>query len=242
MGPTIFVDNAILVLLKRMAEISRLIGLATLLIAIPLLAIAWMLASNLSSLLILNERRKLGLMRLRGVPGKLLGQSLLISIGLGGLIGGVIGLTLGTLIPLYIYEGGMLSWRTLSRVQGPLVMLLFLVVGLVLVLLISRKLVRYATTISPLEASRRVAVSEATQARTRFGVLEWLALVIGGCKIVAWIIDFNLCVSSDLDRGRQRRPGRCSFRSFPCSIVPWISSPCRCSSTAWLRYWSRSGG
>ena len=192
MGPTIFVDNAILVLLKRMAEISRLIGLATLLIAIPLLAIAWMLASNLSSLLILNERRKLGLMRLRGVPGKLLGQSLLISIGLGGLIGGVIGLTLGTLIPLYIYEGGMLSWRTLSRVQGPLVMLLFLVVGLVLVLLISRKLVRYATTISPLEASRRVAVSEATQARTRFGVLEWLALVIGGCKIVAWIIDFNL--------------------------------------------------
>ena len=192
MGPTIFVDNAILVLLKRMAEISRLIGLATLLIAIPLLAIAWMLASNLSSLLILNERRKLGLMRLRGVPGKLLGQSLLISIGLGGLIGGVIGLTLGTLIPLYVYEGGMLSWRTLSRVQGPLMMLLFLVVGLVLVLLISRKLVRYATTISPLEASRRVAVSEATQARTRFGVLEWLALVIGGCKIVAWIIDFNL--------------------------------------------------
>ncbi|TAK02539.1 hypothetical protein EPO44_08220, partial [bacterium] len=61
LSPTIFVDNAILVLLKRMNEISRLIGLATLLIAIPLLGIAWMLASNLSGLLILNERRKLGL-------------------------------------------------------------------------------------------------------------------------------------------------------------------------------------
>ena len=157
LGPTIFVDNAILVLLKRMAEISRLIGLATLLIAIPLLGIAWMLASNLSSLLILNERRKLGLMRLRGVPGKLLGQSLLISIGLGGLIGGTIGLILGTLIPLYIYEGGVVSWETLAQVQRPLLMLLFLIVGLVLVLLISRRLVRYATTISPLEASRRVA-------------------------------------------------------------------------------------
>ena len=192
LGPTIFVDNAILVLLKRMAEISRLIGLATLLIAIPLLAIAWMLASNLSSLLILNERRKLGLMRLRGVPGKLLGQSLLISIGLGGLIGGVIGLSVGTVIPLYVYEGGMLSWQTLSRVQGPFVMLTFLVVGLLLVLLISRKLVRYATTISPLEASRRVAVSEAAQARTRFGILEWLALAIGTYKIIAWIIDYNL--------------------------------------------------
>jgi hypothetical protein len=192
LGPTIFVDNAILVLLKRMAEISRLIGLATLLIAIPLLVIAWMLASNLSSLLILNERRKLGLMRLRGVPGRLLGQSLLISIGLGGLIGGIIGLTLGTLIPLYVYEGGVLSWTTLSRVQGPLLMLLFLIVGLVLVLLISRKLIRYATTISPLEASRRVAISESAQARTRFAVLEWLALVIGAYKIGAWIVDYHL--------------------------------------------------
>ena len=201
LGPTIFVDNAILVLLKRMAEISRLIGLATLLIAIPLLAIAWMLASNLSSLLILNERRKLGLMRLRGVPGKLLGQSLLISIGLGGLIGGVIGLTLGTVIPLYVYEGGVLSWQTLSRVQGPALMLLFLIVGLMLVLLISRRLVRYATTISPLEASRRVAVSELTQARAGFGVLEWLALIIGAYKIAGWIIDYNL--SSHLVAGEE---------------------------------------
>jgi hypothetical protein len=191
LGPTIFVDNAILVLLKRMADISRLIGLATLLIAIPLLAIAWMLASNLSSLLILNERRKLGLMRLRGVPGKLLGQSLLITIGAGGLIGGVIGLTLGTLLPLYVYEGGMLSWETMSRVQGPLLMLFFLIVGLLLVLLISRKLIRYATTISPLEASRRVAVSESAQARTRFGWLEWFALVVGAYKIVTWIVDYN---------------------------------------------------
>jgi hypothetical protein len=192
LGPTIFVDNAILVLLKKMAEISRLIGLATLLIAIPLLAIAWMLASNLSSLLILNERRKLGLMRLRGVPGKLLGQSLLISIGLGGLIGGVIGLALGTFIPLYVYEGGAVSWQTLTRVQGPLAMLSFLIVGLVLVLLISRKLVRYATTISPLEASRRVAVSESLQARTHFGVLEGLALAVGAYKIIGWIVDYNV--------------------------------------------------
>jgi hypothetical protein len=192
LGPTVFVDNAILVLLKKMAEISRLIGLATLLIAIPLLAIAWMLASNLSSLLVLNERRKLGLMRLRGVPGKLLGQSLLISIGLGGLVGGIVGLALGTFIPLFVYEGGAVSWRTLARVQGPLVMLSFLIVGLILVLLISRKLVRYATTISPLEASRRVAVSESLQARTRFGALEWLALLVGAYKIIGWIADYNL--------------------------------------------------
>jgi len=68
LGPTIFVDNAILVLLKthgRDLPPDRLGDAAD---CYSLLAIAWMLASNLSSLLILNERRKLGLMRLRGVP------------------------------------------------------------------------------------------------------------------------------------------------------------------------------
>jgi hypothetical protein len=192
MGPRIFVDNAILVLLKRMAEISRLIGLATLLISIPLLAIAWMLASNLSSLLILNERRKLGLMRLRGAPGKLLGQSLLLSIGLGGLAGGLIGLLLGTVIPLFFYEDGVISWTLLWRVQGALVMLFFLLVGLVLTLLISRRLVRYATTISPLEASRRVALSESSHARVKFGILECLALGLGAYKIGSWVLEFSL--------------------------------------------------
>lgn len=192
LSPTIFVDNAILVLLGRMAEISRLLTFATLLIAIPLLAIAWMLASNLSALLILNERRTLGLMRLRGVPGSLLGQSLLLSIGAGGLIGGVIGIALGTLLPLFVYEDGWLSWEVLSGVQSPLQMLLFLVVGLLLVLWISRRLVRYATMISPLEASRRVAASEAAEARVRFGVLQLLAVFIGLYKVGSWIAAFNL--------------------------------------------------
>ncbi|HWP57082.1 MAG TPA: hypothetical protein VNL14_04230 [Candidatus Acidoferrales bacterium] len=190
LSPTIFVDNAILVLLKKMAEISRLIGLATLLIAMPLLGIAWMLASNLSGLLILNERRKLGLMRLRGVPGKLLGQTLLWAIGIGGLLGGVIGLALGTLLPFLVYEKGSISWEALARVQEPLSMLLFLIVGLALVLLISRRLVRYATTISPLEASRRLATSEAVEARVRFSLLQFFALVLGAYKILSWMVGF----------------------------------------------------
>src|SRR5258706_2136482 len=192
LGPTIFVDNAILVLLNRMAEISRLLYFATLLIAIPLLAIAWMLASNLSALLILNERRKLGLMRLRGVPGALLGQSLLWSIGAGGLIGGLAGLALGTLLPLLIYEGGWLSWGLVYRVQGPLQMLFFLVVGLLLALWVSRRLVGYATTISPLEASRRVAPSESAEAKARFGAVHLLALAVGLYKIASWGAGFDL--------------------------------------------------
>lgn len=203
LSPTIFLDNAILVLVGRMAEIARLIGLATLLIAIPLLAIAWLLASNLSALLILNERRKLGLMRLRGVPGRLLGRSLLFSIGAGGLAGGLLGLALGSSLPLLFYERGRAGFSLLATVQRPSLMLLFLVVGLALALLISRRLVRYATTISPLEASRRVAVTEAAEVRVRFRAPQLLALLVGGYKIAGWIANFSIAPLLDPGEGAE---------------------------------------
>ena len=48
------VDSTTLVLLDRMNQVARLIGLLTLLIALPLLWMAWVLAANLSGLLMLN--------------------------------------------------------------------------------------------------------------------------------------------------------------------------------------------
>ncbi len=187
-----YLDNGLMVLLKRVDNISRIIGLISLLISLPLLWIAWVLMANLSGLLMLNERRKLGLMRLRGVPGRKIGQSLLLAIGSGCLLGGVLGLFLGTFIPLFFYEGRLLPLHLLLKVQQPLFLVLFLVVGLVLVLLVSRRLIRYATTISPLEASRRVAVSEMGQMEVRFGIFQFLSLLFGTYKLACWIFNFSL--------------------------------------------------
>ena len=53
-----------------MQNIARLIGVVSLLVALPLLWMAWVLAANLAGLLMLNERRTLGLMRLRGISGR----------------------------------------------------------------------------------------------------------------------------------------------------------------------------
>ena len=55
---------------------------------------------RLYNLLLLNERRKLGLLRLRGIPGQAIGRALLLAIGLGGLAGGILGALLGTAVPL----------------------------------------------------------------------------------------------------------------------------------------------
>ena len=192
-GATTFVvDSTTEVLLQRMQGIARLIGVVSLLVALPLLWMAWVLAANLAGLLMLNERRTLGLMRLRGISGDLLGRALLLSVAIGGVGGGVLGLAAGSMLPLLWYERGRLPLGVLLDGRQLAVFASFLLVTLVLALLVSRRLVKYATTISPLEASVRVSGSEALQASLTFGPLQQLALLLGGYVLLGWIFDFSM--------------------------------------------------
>lgn len=192
-GATNFVvDSTTEVLLQRMEGIARLIGVVSLLVALPLLWMAWVLAANLAGLLMLNERRTLGLMRLRGISGDLLGRALLLSVTIGGIGGGVLGLIVGSVAPLLIYERGRLPLHVLVDARQFVVFGTFLLVTLVLALLVSRRLVKYATTISPLEASVRVSGSEAVQASMAFGAWQQLALLVGGYVLFGWIFDFSI--------------------------------------------------
>ena len=192
-GATTFVvDSTTEVLLQRMLGIARLIGVVSLLVALPLLWMAWVLAANLAGLLMLNERRTLGLMRLRGISGDLLGRALLLSVAIGGVGGGVLGLAAGSMLPLLWYERGRLPLGVLLDGRQLAVFASFLLVTLVLALLVSRRLVKYATTISPLEASVRVSGSEALQASLTFGPLQQLALLLGGYVLFGWIFDFSM--------------------------------------------------
>jgi hypothetical protein len=192
-GATNFVvDSTTLVLLQRMEGIARLIGIVSLLVALPLLWMAWVLAANLAGLLMLNERRTLGLMRLRGISGDLLGRALLLSVTIGGIGGGLLGLAAGSIGPLLVYERGHLPLGVLFDGRQALVFGTFLLVTLVLALLVSRRLVSYATTISPLEASVRVSGSEAAQASLTFGPLQQLALLAGGYVLAGWVFDVSI--------------------------------------------------
>ena len=186
------VDSTTEVLLERMQNIARLIGVVSLLVALPLLWMAWVLAANLAGLLMLNERRTLGLMRLRGISGDLMGRALLVSIVGGGFAGGLLGLAAGSVLPLLVYERGRLPAGLLTEPRQLLIFAAFLVISVVLALVVSRRLVTYATTISPLEASRRVSGSEAVQASMTFGPVQQLALLVGGYVLFGWIFDFAI--------------------------------------------------
>src|SRR5436309_11155529 len=186
------VDSTTEVLLQRMQGIARLIGLVSLLVSLPLLWMAWVLAGNLAGLLMLNERRTLGLMRLRGISGDLMARALLVSIVGGGLAGGLLGLAAGSVLPLLIYERGHVLAGVLTEPAQLGIFAAFLLISVVLALVVSRRLVKYAMTISPLEASRRVSGSEAAQVSMTFGPVQQLALLVGAYVLVGWILDFAI--------------------------------------------------
>jgi hypothetical protein len=186
------IDSTTQVLLERMQGIARLIGVVSLLVALPLLWMAWVLAGNLAGLLMLNERRTLGLMRLRGISGDLMGRALLVSIVTGGVVGGVLGLVAGSVGPLLVYERGHMPAGVLTEPRQLGIFAAFLLISVVLALVVSRRLVKYAMTISPLEASRRVSGSEAAQASMAFGPVQQLALLVGGYVLFGWIFDFAI--------------------------------------------------
>jgi len=186
-GLRIGMDNTAGVLFERMHATARIIGLVSLLAALPLLWMAWVLLANLCALLMLNERRRFGLLRLRGIPGRLLGASLQTAIAAGGLAGGLAGAAAGTLLPILVYARGWLPWDTVIRIQNPWLLTACVLIGVVLSLLVSRRLARYAATISPLEASGRIAPSESAQAEVRFGAPQFLLLILGAAKLLSWI-------------------------------------------------------
>jgi FtsX-like permease family len=197
-GTGFVVDSTTQVLLTRMEAVARLVGLVALLVSLPLLWMGWVLAANLTGLLMLNERRTLGLLRLRGVPGKSMGRAFLLALLGGGLAGGVLGLILGSVGPLMIYERGRLPLDVLFDSRQLLFSAAFLVVSLALALAVGRKLVRFATTISPLEASRRVSQSEVSETALRFGPLQGLALALGVYTLVnSWMMGQALSRSVD---------------------------------------------
>jgi len=216
------VDHNLGAMFVRMNEIARKIGLISLLVSLPLLLIAGVLLGNLSNLLLLNERRKLGLLRLRGVSGRAIGATLLLAIALGGLVGGGLGALLGTLVPLTIYFGGVPPIDLIPKIQQPLYLALFLGVGIAIALVTGRRLVREASRVSPLEASRRVTQSEGESVRVRFGLVQFIALAVGGAKFAGWIADRSLTNFSgepwvaDLDRALD-------FVSFPLFIYGLVT-------------------
>ena len=186
-----FVNSELQETLQKMAQVSRLIGLLTILISFPILWLVWLFAGGLANLIILNQRRLVGLLRLRGASYRPIRQSLLLSIGLAGIFGGAGGALAGTLIPYLLYRlsGVEIPLSLLfTTIQEPHVLAVFIALGTGFGLLAGSRVTSYMARITPLDASRRVLSSEEKEFRYEFTRLQLLCLLLGGSKIAAWII------------------------------------------------------
>ncbi|OFW42811.1 MAG: hypothetical protein A3J28_06010 [Acidobacteria bacterium RIFCSPLOWO2_12_FULL_60_22] len=188
-----FVGSELTATLGKMAQVSRVIGLLTILVSIPILWLAWLFAGTLANLIILNQRRLVGLLRLRGASYDAIRRSLLAAIGAGGILGGLAGGAVGTLLPYWLYRmsGVDVPFHLLfTTIQQPQSLAIFIVLGTAFGLAAGRKVTNYMAQITPLEASRRLASSEEKQFRYEFTTFQLVCLILGGFKIVAWIVGF----------------------------------------------------
>jgi hypothetical protein len=190
-GTSYVVDSTTQVLLDRMQAIAGAVGIVSLLVALPLLWMAWVLGANLAGLLMLNERRTLGLLRLRGIAGAAIGRALVASVAGAGIVGGALGLAVGSALTLLIYERGRLPLNVLAQPRQLAIFAAFLLVTVGLALLVCRRFVRYATTISPLEATKRVSTSAETHG-TRFGLAQLVPLLLGTYVLGSWITGWSV--------------------------------------------------
>lgn len=184
-----FVNSELLVTLKRMAEVSKLIGVLAVLISFPILWLSWLFAGSLSNLIILNQRRLIGLLRLRGASYGPIRASLLVAIGAGGILGGISGALAGTLLPYLLFRasGVDVPWNLLfTTIQEPKVLFLFIVAGTLFGLLAGRKVTNHMAQVTPLEASRRVSSVDEGQSY-HFTRWQLLCLLFGSSKILCWI-------------------------------------------------------
>lgn len=198
--PYISVSSDLYSLLSRMNDISQLVGLVTLLVAIPLLWLAWVVAKMLSRLLLMNERRMIGLALIRGVPIEAISQTIVIALILGGAVGGLLGLVAGFALPVlgHSLAGGPVP--PLSVFVGAIAYFpIFLALGIALALLSGRSMIKQVRQLTPREAVTHVAGAELQETSNRvsraFVIGSSIALLLGVYKIACWIAGTSLLIA-----------------------------------------------
>ena len=186
-------NSDLLISLDKLSRSERLVSIVSVLLSSPILLMLWIFAGSLGSLVVLNSKRTMGLLRLRGVSGRALQSTTLIAIGAGGLVGGVIGGLLGTFIPVlgYQFNGVSAPWERLTRIQEPWLLFGFVVVGTLFAMASGKKVSDYCIEVTPHDAAARVSASEAETFAFRWSWLHFQALLLGTYKIVAWVVDYT---------------------------------------------------
>jgi hypothetical protein len=185
------------VVMNRMSQISRMVGVVTLLLALPLLWLAWAVSGMLGRLFFIHERRLIGLALIRGIPLQTV-RCTLVGSAVGGCVaGGAAGLLAGISLTVAGYAlGGAPSPPLSVFLSGSVFYLLFALVGTGITALSALLAIRRIGSISPREAIAHVPHDEGIDATRSAGrlqlTLSMAALLVGMVKLAEWIGDRSL--------------------------------------------------
>ena len=193
--PINYVNSDLNLTLDKLAAVSKTLRLAAVAIALPLIWVTWIFTSTLTRLVVLNRRRVIGLLRLRGVPGAAIRRGFTLIMAFSSLGGATAGLLLGIIVPLGIYRltaGEEVPFRLIPKIQDPLSSLLYVGVAALLSWLMAKGVVSYVLKRTPVEAVARVSEHEARSFAPQISELQIVPLILGSYKLTAWLVGFRL--------------------------------------------------
>lgn len=204
---TPFVDSRsdLATVLGRMNEIENAIGFVTLLIAIPLLWLGWIVANMLIELLLLGDRRKIGLVLVRGVPMEAISRTIAVALVAGGVLGSLVGLVIGVIVPIGGYKLAGVNAPPADFLTGGLAFFVaYFVLGGCLAAFVGWRLMERVKRLTPKQASARQAPEFEAESNRRVGlsaIIFILCVVAGGYKILSLVLS-----SRQVAGGRDSEP------------------------------------
>ena len=194
---TAYVMSDLRGVLTELERISRSVGLVAILIAIPLLWLAWMVARKLNILLLLNHQRQIGLVMMRGVPMSLVSKTLMTIFIISGFLGSILGMATGLGFPIIGYKLIGESLPSLFYLKNEvLYFLFFIVIGVILSVLSGRNMINHMRRFTPREVMTRmmdeIFNQDAHHTPKSFVIASITAFIIGGYKIFVWTTGYSL--------------------------------------------------
>ena len=158
-------------------------------VSIPVFFIAWYLGSTVSDVSFNIRRREIGILSTKGLSSGQIQRMFLTEALVIGLIGGALGVVGGLILNQYYAGTVNLSNLFASQMFTPSIAIVTIVFGVILALASVFWSSRKASRIPAVEALRDYMPIEN---KSRFRFVAWIALILGGYKIVVFALGINI--------------------------------------------------
>ncbi len=158
-------------------------------VSIPIFFVAWYLGSTVSDVSFNIRRREIGLLSTKGLSSGQIQRMFLTEALFIGFVGGVLGVIGGIILNQYYLGQVNLNNVFSSAMLRPELITVTIIFGMGLALFSVFMSSRKASKIPAVEALRNYST---TENKSRFRFIPWIALILGGYKIVVFLLGLNI--------------------------------------------------